>query len=270
MGAGQTSIIIADGIQQNNLTVRLKNMLVSSALTQNAFRNLLQIHLIVCDRTVKDIRSVRLEQKDLTGLTFINYDLAGISFRNANLTDTSFIDCSLNNCMFEGALINRTVFYSRGKDELRGADFGNMERLYCIRIGARHIEMDHTRAKRWIAEKTGIKEIRGIPCPGALQLRVLFKKFIDPLGRVKRVDINEIDLLSGKEEFDKRSTVEAAVKYGYLTYDVHKHRYIRCEGDLFTEMRNYVRNLSTTPRIISLLDNICTNRRCPHLLPQHS
>ena len=265
-----TNVVFADELQKNNLTTRLKDMLISGALTQNAFRNILQFYLIISDRTVKDLRGINLEQKDLIGLTFENYNLQGTSFRNSNLTDTSFINCNLNNCKFEGALINRTTFYSRKKDDLRGADFGDMDRLYTIRIGARHVETDHARAKTWIAEKTGLKEIKGIPCPAALQLRVLFNKFIDPLGKPKLALIGENDLTSGKQEFDKGAIIEATVKYGYISHDIHKHRYVRCEGDLLTEMRNYVLDLRTTPRIQSLLNDTCPNRRCPHLLPQRS
>ena len=78
-----------------------------------------------------------------------------------------------------------------------------MSRLYTINVGTRQSVSDVNKAKRWLAEKTG-KKVPGIPCLATQQLRLLFIKFIDPLGKVKRVTLDDSGIIKGKQVFNKQ------------------------------------------------------------------
>jgi len=111
------------------------------------FRNIVQaIAFAATDAAV--LRTVPFERRDLTGVIFRDLDLQGASFRGADLTDAEFERCGLKQAAFEGAILKNTAFTLNAPEDLRGAQFGDMERFYSIRIASGKAINDLTHVKR--------------------------------------------------------------------------------------------------------------------------
>jgi len=257
--------IVASKARDEGKIDRLLYLLKRGGLSDIAFRNVLQI----CAYVVKDpvrLKSVPFEGRKIPGIKFSELDFRGVSFRECDLTDVEFGKCLLQDATFEDAIISRTVFFLNDAGDLKGALFGKMGRLYSIRTQPRGSEIEDKRAREWLQRHTGMVEPLVNPCDAALQLRYLFSKFICPDGTTKRAILGRPAALGGKEYFDRGKTLEVAIRHGYLISEVrYRDRIGKCEGDKSKEMVNYVMDLTLSPGLRTLLDDICRVRNCQHI-----
>jgi len=207
-----------------------------------------------------------LEAQDLVAVRFGKRDLSSVSFRRADLSHATFSDCDLTGARFEGSFLSQTRF--EGNDRLLDAQFGDLSRIDSIWVGRKLLDApDQIRA--WIAEATGRAEAPGEPCPTALQVARLFRKFITPLGQARRDELKRDALLAGKR-FDGAASTEAcledSVRHSYLTGPDHRHRFRRAEGDKYAEMVTFVREGRTSDGIGRLIAGLCSRRGCMHQL----
>ena len=149
---------------------------------------------------------------------------------------------------------------------MRGARFGNLQRFYSLRIQPGKSETDYHVVQQWLRERTGVAEEIVEPCAAAGQLRYLFGKYIHPNGLAKRAILDRHGVLSGKRFYDAEKTLGAAVRHGYLVGEErYRDRIRRCDGDLYTEIINYVRDLTPSPGLRRLLDELCPVENCRHI-----
>lgn len=259
---------VASKAQSEGRVDMLLDLLQRSPMPDIAFRNVLQI----CAYAVKDpakLKSVPFAGRDISGLRFSNFDFRGVVFRQCDLTDVEFDRCLLKNAKFEGAIVDRTVFFLKDRGDLRGAVFGDMQRFYSIRTQHGKAEMDYQAAKRWIRQRTGVVEKIEEPCDAALQLRYLFSKYIYPDGTPRRSIISRRGALAGKEYYDREKTLEAALRHDYLVATTrYRDRIVRCDGDMHNEMVAYVKDLTLSNGLRSLLDDLCPVQGCQHIPPR--
>ena len=122
---------LAEHIRQGGNISKLQECLSKPDITEIAYRNVLQI----CAYAIEDptaLKGVSFEGRNISGVRFKRLDLSNASFRQCNLTDTEFDKCILKDAKFEGAIVHNTSFWIDDKDDLKGAQFGNTERLYSI------------------------------------------------------------------------------------------------------------------------------------------
>lgn len=239
----------------------------SGSIQGRAFSTALSLLLIGRpDRDlVKRIR-VSLEAQDLVAVRFENRDLSSISFRHSDLSHAVFINCDLQGGHFEGAFLNRTRF--NGQNNLLGAQFGDFSRIQSLWIGKKLLEDLH-KIRFWISEVTGRSEVPGEPCPTALQVAHLFRKFITPLGEGRRDILAKNALVAGKQfpgSAPPLACVSESVQRGYLSGPDYRDRYRRAEGDKYAEMVAFVRDGAVSDGIGGLLATLCSRRACLHQL----
>ena len=211
---------------------------------------------------IKRIR-VNLDDRNLVAVRFEGRDLSETSFQRSDLSHAIFIDCDLQNAHFEGAHLNRTKFEN---NNLQNARFGNLSRVRSVLIGRKFEDESH-KIHAWLADATGVQEIRTESCPTALQIMRLFGKYITPLGKPRRDDLNRRGLLAGKRFSGSASVeecLEGAVRYGYLDKPDFRGRYRRMEGDKYAEMINLVKRNSISDGIGRLIAELCPRRGCIH------
>ncbi len=256
---------VATKAQSEGRIDRLLYLVKGADMSDTAFRNLLQI----CVYTVKDpvtLKAVPFEGRNISGISLNGFDFRGTSFRQCDLTDVEFDQCLLQSARFEGAIISRTCFFMRDKGDLKGAVFGDMERLYSIRTRPGKAEMEYQEAKKWLRERIGVVETISDPCAAALQLRYLFCKYVYPNGTAKRVSLDRRGVLAGKEFYDRQKTLEAAVAHGYLVPDERYHdRIVRSSGHVYSEIVNYVKDLTLSEELQRLLNDVCPVENCEHI-----
>lgn len=239
--------------------------LVSVPIPPIAFKNILQIAALAVDDPTA-LKNVPLERRDLSGLLFRRLDFRSTSFRGSDLTDVEFDGCDLREASFDGSIIKNTGFLVGDKEHLRGAHFGEMERFFSLRTEAGRILSDFSAVRRWIDQYTGIPAEIVEPCGPAQQLRYLFGKFIHPNGTPKRSLLDRRGALAGKHPYDPEDTLRAAIKHGYLAEEERfRDRVKRADGDAYSEMVDYVRNLALSEGIRNLLADLCPAEGCPHV-----
>ena len=229
-----------------------------------AFKNLLQIAALASDDPAA-FKDLPLERRDLSGLSFNGLDFHGVSFRACDLTDVEFGGCNLREAVFEDAIIKNTAFLLRGKDDLNGAGFGAMERFYSLRADSGRVIADYAEVRKWIERHTRMAPQILEPCAASRQLRHLFGKFVHPDGTAKRSLLDKRGVLSGKRLFDPGEVLEAAIRYGYLLEEERFGRIKRPDGDAYSEMVAYVKDLRPSAGLKQLLADICKVERCPHV-----
>ena len=230
-----------------------------------AFRNILQVAAFSIEDP-KSLKDIPLEQRDISGVTFRGLDFSGVSFRGCDLTDVDFEACDLRDAAFEGATIRFTNFRLQGKEDLNGASFGEMERFHSLYDKSGKIIADHSAAKRWVEEHTGIPSDMIEPCDAAKQLRYLFGKFIHPNGLPKRAMLDRRAVLTGKNFYDREAILEATIKQGYLIGEErYRDRLKRADGDPYSEMTQFVKSLTLSEGLRNLLDNVCSTEKCSHV-----
>ena len=256
---------VAIKAQNDGKIDRLLYLVKESHTSDTAFRNLLQI----CAYAVKDpvsLKVVPFEARNISGIKLDGFDFRGTSFRKCDLTDAEFDQCLLQNAKFEGAIISRTGFFMKDKGDLEGATFGDMERVYSIRTQPRKPEIEYQDAKKWLRERTGVVEPITEPCAAALQLRYLFGKYVYPNGTAKRVFLDRRAVLTGKEFYNREKTLEAAIAHGYLIPEErYRDRIARSSGDAYSEIVNYVKDLTLSLGLQRLLNDICQIENCQHI-----
>jgi hypothetical protein len=257
---------VARRIQAEGASGKLLRTLEVGGLRGNAFRNALQIAAYVID-TVGAIKRIPIEGHDLQGVKFKSLDLRGVSFRQCNLTGAEFPNCNLRDAKFEGAIIKNTAFVSDDPEALRGASFGDMEKVYSLITEQGKLETDQRAIGRWLLRRTGTQPPLVEACEAARQLRLLFGKFVYPTGVAKRAILPKRAALSGKAYLDPKETLGAALRHGYLVEESERYRdrICRCEGDPYQELVNYVKDLTVSPGLRRLLNDLCPQERCPHV-----
>jgi uncharacterized protein YjbI with pentapeptide repeats len=245
---------LVDEIQHANLQGRGFAAALSLLLLARPERDLL-----------KRIRA-NLEAQDLVAVRFEQRDLSSVSLRRSDLSHAVFSDCDLRGARFEGAFLNRTRF--NGRNALQDAQFGDLSRVQSVWVGNRLIE-DPGKIRAWIAEATGRPEDPGEPCPIALQVAYLFRKFITPLGQPVRDDLKRNGLLAGKRFVGADLTeacLDESARSGYLTGPDYRERFRRAEGDKYAEMVALVRDSSISDGIGRLISGLCRRPGCLHQL----
>lgn len=258
---------IAARLQSDDDIRRLLEYLQRSNISDTAFRNMLQI-LAFSIRDPTGLKQVSFEGRNISGVKLMGLDLRGVSFRLCNLTDVEFNACQLQNTKFEGAIINRTAFFLREKEDLRGVTFGNMERFFSLWTRLGKLETEVQVARAWLKERTRVVAPIVEPCAAAKQLRYLFSKYIYPDGKAKRAILDRRGVLAGSEFHDRQTTLEAVIRHGYLISEVrYRDRIRRCDGDMYHEMVSFVTELTLPNGLRSLLNEICPVENCLHIPP---
>jgi len=244
---------------------KLLKILETRGLSGNGFRNLIQISAYAVG-DVKSLRHFTFEGHDLTGVIFNGTDFSRVSFRQCDLTGVEFRNCQLQGAQFEGAIIKNTAFLLEDREALRGATFGDMERVYSLKTERGKLETEQRPIGRWLLERTGSQPTLVEPCASARQLRLLFGKFLYPSGIARRAILPKRACLSGKEYHDRKETLDAALRHGYLVEEAERYRdrICRCEGDRYQELVDYVKNLTVSPGLERLLNDLCPNKNCLH------
>jgi len=150
---------------------------------------------------------------------------------------------------------------------LRGAEFGALSAFYSIVVDRDRVISTHPDAHRWLSEKTAIPTEPVGPCPTALQVRHLFGKFIYPNGQARRDWHGRKALISGSRHIENSAGLLTSLeRYGYLTLD-GRGTYRRPDGDLYSEIRNFVMTMAVSPSLSALLSEECPIEGCPHVRP---
>lgn len=142
-----------------------------------------------------------------------------------------------------------------------------MERVYSLITEREKLETDQRAIGRWLLDHTGNQPPLVEPCASAQQLRLLFGKFVYPNGVARRAVLPERACLSGKEYYDRKQTLDAALRHGYLIEEAERYRerICRCEGDRYQELVDYVKNLAVSSGLERLLNDLCPDRGCSHI-----
>ena len=249
-----------------NAVVTLQQALATLHLPGKQFGNLLLLLLMLTpDRGA--VRGISLEGRDLSHVLFFDRDLRGTSFRNCDLTATVFRACDLRQAKFEGAVLNGTRFENLDQDALRGARFGDLEHFEYILVDKRRLD-DYHEAVEWIATATGeARPIRG-PCPTALQVTVLFQKYVRPDGTGRRDELPRRALLRGKRypgAPPPEDCVQAGIKFGFLDEPDRRDRIRRTTGERYDQVVEFVKDRRLTSDVKQLLDSLCPLPGCDHL-----
>jgi hypothetical protein len=238
--------------------------LTHQASCPTAFKNVVQTAALGADAPGV-LRQIGFERRDLSGMLFRGLDFSGVSFRGSDLTDTQFDHCTLTDANFEEAILKNTGFLL-DDDALRGAKFGDLAHFHSLRAESGRTLSEHSETQRWIDERTGVPTRIIQPCRAAQQLRYLFGKFVHPNGIARRAMLDRRAVLSGKRFQDPEKALEAAIRYGYLTEEERfRDRIKRTDGDLYSEMVEYVKALKLSPGLRILLSDVCGSEGCPHI-----
>ena len=137
------------------------------------------------------------------------------------------------------------------------------------RAGPRALS-DPKEIRSWLNEHISIESessVHTLPCSTAQQLRHLFGKYFRPDGTAKRKWVG-VDAINRGTRYIQRpeEALEAALRSGYLTLDTRFHRYFRTDGPEYSEMVGFVRRFEASPDIRFLLDDICRETGCAHVV----
>lgn len=261
---------IATRIMAHNIRIRnrvgvVKDLLYQAQHRPVAFKNLLQL-LVMASDSPDVLRGIGLERQDLSGLVFHGIDFADMSLRGSDLSRTRFESCSLRGAILADATLRGTTFDLQKADDLSGADFGSLASFYSIVVDHKRVLSDHKAAAKWLAERTKVVVPPTGPCAAALQVRLIFGKYIYPNGFARRDWHGRKALMSGTRHLDPGRVLESMVRYGYLVPDQRlPDRFRRADGDLYTEMRAFVMNMQLGPTVLALLGDTCTVPDCRHI-----
>lgn len=259
--------ILAEHISTNQEFEKILAMLPSIS-DPIAFKNAVQLACLAasCPGALKH---APLERKDLAGVVFRDLDLSNVSFRECDLSNVEFLNCALRSSDFSGAIIKNTLFALPGDDSLVDAEVGDLLRFHSMKVGRGTPISDHAGATRWFNDQTKRQLHTISPCSAALQLRHVFGKFVHSNGTPRRDVLDEKGMLAGKRYYNPKKVLEAAVKYGYMISDRTKpkaqHAVRRPEGERYSELVEYVKGLTLTSDIRSLLSDTCKRRHCEHI-----
>ncbi len=259
--------VIADHIRSRSAFEALVPQLYETLNRRIAFRNLLQIAVYAKDKPdALRLPDFSFERQDLSGLVFEDCNLEGMSFRGADLTNTIFRRCILRGADLESAILRGTTFVLAEETALKDARLGDLTRFFSIRTreSGRLVD-DYAAARRWLERHTLTRTRAVEPCRAARQLRHLFGKFVRPSGDFRRSWLDRRGTLAGARYHDDPDRVlEATIRAGYLL-EGDRNRVLRPEGEPYSEMVNYMKDLRVSPGIRALLADICDVNGCTHV-----
>ena len=238
-------------------------------LPGKSFSNFLEL-LLLANPTQDVIRksNIDLSGRDLSYMEFIKRDLSGLSFRKCDLSDTLFRECNLQNTEFQGAHFVGTRFEKMAKGAFKGAQFGKtLDQFQFIFSGKQRID-DFREMIKWIQLETGQEEKISEPCPAALQLRFLFRKFVNPDGTGRRTELTEIALCRGKQypgAPQPGACIEACQRFDYLQPADFRGRIKRTPGDRYNAIVQFVMEQRLTAEMRQLLNSLCSKVDCEHV-----
>ena len=237
--------------------------------TGRAFTYLFQI-LITADPNTgifKDHPKL-LESRDLRGIVFKDLDLDNVSFRNSDLAEAKFVSCSLREAQFEGTRLSRTHFNElNDSSSLIGANFANLQRCQSIKVNGKHLN-DRGDLWEWVQRNTSTQTLGMDPCPAAMQLNVLFSKYVHQDGSGRRDELTELALLRGRRHPGAprpEECVNECRRHGYLVAPNQRQRLRRAQGERYDEMVEYVKDWKLSSGIREMLDSLCSRRDCLHI-----
>ena len=138
--------------------------------------------------------------------------------------------------------------------------------FYSLRLEGGRVIDDHVQAARWFERQIGAKVTMAEPCLGALQLRHIFGKFVDPNGQPKRASLDRKGLLSGKQFSKPEEGLDASIRYGYPAGDDFRGRITRVDGPAYSELITFVSDRKVSPGIRQLLIEVCERKGCARQL----
>ena len=257
---------IAQNLEPNNES-DIVSALRRASLQEKTYKVLLSLMMMVRpDRDQLKRLQVNLEGAVLSSVSFANRDLSGLSFRRADLSNTRFKNCDLRGAKFEGAFMNRTRFL--GNTEFEGADFGDLMRVQSFYVEKRFLDND-AEIHDWVEKATGRLRPINQPCPTALQITHLFKKFVTPMGVPRRDDLKREGLLAGRRFTGApkpEECLDAVVRHGFLVGPDHRDKFRRAAGDKYGDIVRLVRDASVSQTLGVLVSELCRRRGCTHEL----
>ena len=249
---------------------KIARALMSQTTSDKSFAYLLQILIAAYpETTIFRNNAQLLESRNLRGILFKNLDLSDVSFRHSDLAEARFVSCNLRNTKFEGALLSETHFNVLSDDSLQDANFANLERCQSILVDdERFSNENRDRLWEWIEERTKTQQRGHDPCPAAMELRFLFRKYIHDDGTARR-DVHTIEALLRGKRFEgspnREDCVETCRHHGYLTGPDARGRLKRAQGEKYNEMVKYVTNWTLSDGIRQILDSLCSRNGCQHI-----
>ncbi len=220
--------------------------------------------LVRPDRDLVARENLQFAGQNLAGVPFVDRDLAEHRFIECNLSRVSFRDCDLRGASFEGAFLSRTRFVDC---DLAEARFGNINRIESIAFGKTIIHDNVAIRDRLFRETGRTLDVLADPCPTALQVVKLLSKFVTPLGRARRNQLDERGLLAGRRVRGAPSVdacVRELVQFGYLTGPDFRRRYSRCAGDGYREIVMAVKDGALSEGIGNVVGRLCRRAGCLH------
>jgi len=252
--------------EKNGITLLIET-LKKDALPGVSFTRILEL-LLMADPSsnILSDNQITLEGRNLNHVKFVSRNLKGFSFRNCDISNSLFDNCSLQKTLFESTRLDGTQFKNLPKDALRKARFGELKRFEHVYCDNKRID-NRNKFSSWLKSRTGQKEAIIDPCSTVLQLRALFKKFINLDGSGKRTENHKLNLLRGKQ-FPKSPRPEvilkACIKYEFFQLSQKQDWIRRSSGNLFGDMSRFVRDLESTDSIQKLVNNLCHVSGCDH------
>ena len=250
---------------------QIENITLQSLNRPNALKNFLQLlGNIGFDCSFLGGSVVR---RDLSGLKFFNVNFQGVSFAGCNLDTAEFHACDLRRAEFSGATISNTGFFSMPSELMEGANFGDMNAVHSLRVdgrsGPRSLGEPRV-AIDWIRDRVIVEAISSenvLPCPAAEQLRHLFGKYIRPDGTARRKWVGSEAINRGSRYIHRpEQAVEASVRAGYLISESGFDRYHRADAPKYSEMVEFVKRSEASDDIRFLLDELCGEVSCAHIV----
>ena len=239
----------------------------TASLQENAYKTMLSLLMMVRpDRDQLKRLQVNLEGAVLSSVGFVNRDLSGVSFRQTDLSNSLFNNCDLRGAKFEGAFLNRTKFV--GRTDLEGADFGDLMRVQSFYVGKSFLDNDAV-IRDWVEKTTGRRRPINQPCPTALQVTHLFRKFVTPMGIPRRDGLKREGLLAGRRFTGApkpKECLDAVVRHGFLVGPDHRDKFKRAAGDKYGDIIRLVRDSSVSQALGVLVAELCRRRSCTHEL----
>ena len=258
--------IVSDIATDKNVKNRLVNIVRTRTKMNREFAHLLQI-LVMIDRENAIYQGIIFDTCDLRGIVFENINFRKASFYNANLTGTRFLSCNLQETKFGSAILSETFFGELKDTALYGADFSQLEHFDSISFNGKYID-SRDEFKKLVEKTTNAPSAIKDPCPAAMQLSALFRKYVHADGSGRRNEL-KVDALQRGRHYPDAPRPEECVKhcmsYGYLQRPNHRQRVERAVGGKYDEIVGYVKEWKMSGNIRSMLDSLCSIDDCPHV-----
>ena len=258
--------IVEDIAADKNVRNRLVNIVRARTKMNREFAHLLQI-LVMIDRENAMYQGFLFDTCDLRGIVFENIDFRRSSFCNTDLAGTKFLSCNLQDTKFGNAILSETSFDELKDTALYGADFSHLEHFDSILFNGKHID-SRDEFKALVEKITNAPSAIKNPCPAAMQLLVLFRKYVHANGSGRRNELKMDALLRGKHYPDAprpEECVSQCMTYGYLQRPNHRQRVERAVGGHYDEIVGYVKEWKMSSNIRSMLNSLCSIDDCPHV-----